>query len=639
MLRSGKRSNGSQSWLTGNTLYHSRTRPGASIFAWKNDLQASLPAHRSARLLMGKAKLKVVSPRLIKHDSGVIMKMTSQIHGFGCSLLFCFRRVLRLSCFLVLASWCAGLSTAAQTASRPNILFCFADDWGRYASAYAALDDRPSVNQVVRTPNIDRVAREGVLFKNAFVTSPSCTPCRSSLLSGQYFWRTGRGAILLNARWDASIPSYPLLLRDSGYHIGKSYKVWSPGLPVDAPYGGQEYAYQSAGGEFNNFSQNATRMVREGMTFEQAKARMLGQVRQNFADFLAARKPGQPFCFWFGPTLTHRTFEKDSGKALWGIDPDSLKGRMPKFLPDVPEVRGDFADYLGEVQAWDESVGVLLEELRKAGELDKTLVVISGDHGMPGVPGGKCNLYDFGVGVALLAKGPGIKGGRVVDDFVNLMDLAPTFLEFGEVKPPAVMTGRSLARLLRSEKSGQVEPDRTWVVTGRERHLDSARPGNLPYPHRAFRTKDYLYIRNFAPDRWPMGAPGFVSDADAPSVVEVGKNTRAAFGDMDASPTKAWLFDRRNEPRWKWHYDYAFGKRPAEELYDLRKDPDQVKNCADDPEYATIRRDLSERLMKVLRETEDPRVTGDRMTFERPPFTEIDTERAAGRKQKNKGKN
>ena len=83
-----------------------------------------------------------------------------------------------------------------QAMKRPNILFAFADDWGRYASAYAKVDGRPSPNDVIKTPHFDRVAREGVLFKNAFVTAPSCTPCRSSLLSGQYFYRTGRAAIL-----------------------------------------------------------------------------------------------------------------------------------------------------------------------------------------------------------------------------------------------------------------------------------------------------------------------------------------------------------------------------------------------------------------------------------------------------------
>lgn len=512
----------------------------------------------------------------------------------------------------------AGAPMAAG--QRPNIVFCFADDWGRYASAYAAIDDRPSINQVLRTPNVDAIAGQGVLFRNAFVTAPSCTPCRSSLLSGQYFWRTGRGAILQTAQWDEKIPSYPLLLKEAGYHIGKSHKVWSPGTPADAPYGGQQFAYEKAGREFNDFSENASKMVREGMAFEQAKAKLLGQVRGNFEAFLEKRPAGQPFCYWFGPTLTHRKYEKGSGKALWGIDPDALKGKLPKFLPDVPEVRADVADYIGEVQAWDAGLGVIVAKLRELGEFDKTLLVISGDHGMPGIPGGKCNLYDFGTGVALIVRGPGIPGGRVVDDFVNLMDLAPTFLEAGGVKAPAAMTGRSIMNVLRSEKSGQIDPARTFVVTGRERHVADARDGYLPYPHRAIRTADLLYIRNFAPDRWPMGRPAPEGDA-APSPGALENNTFAAFADMDASPTKAWLIGQRMAEQWKWHYDYAFAKRPAEELYDLKADPDQTKNVAGEPAYAERKREMSERLMKVLKETEDPRVTGDGLTFDRAPFT------------------
>ena len=473
---------------------------------------------------------------------------------------------------------------------------------------------------MVKTPNIDRVARQGVLFKSAFVNAPSCTPCRSSLLSGQYFFRTGLGAILMGAKWDASIPSYPLLLRDAGYHIGKSYKVWGPGTPADAPYGGQRYAYEKAGGDFNDFSETASKLVREGMTFSAAKDKILAQVRDNFDAFLADRQPGQPFCYWFGPTLTHRAYEKDSGQALWGIEPDSLQGKLPKFLPDVPEVRADFADYMGEIQAWDAGVGVLLQQLEAIGELDNTLVVISGDHGMPGVPRGKCNLYDFGVAVPLIVRGPGVKAGRIVDDFVNLMDLAPTFLEAGGVKPPGVMTGRSILNVLRSDKSGLVDPDRTWVVTGRERHIASAREGDRPYPQRAIRVQDYLYVRNFAPDRWPIGSPKFSSRANLPSAEALEKSYFVAFADMDASPTKAWLVGQFGEPRWQWHYDLAFAKRPAEELYDLRNDPDEMINLAGQAEFAEVQRELSQRLMKVLTEAGDPRVTGDGQTFERPPF-------------------
>jgi arylsulfatase A-like enzyme len=520
-----------------------------------------------------------------------------------------------------LACWAACLG-AAETPDRPNIVFCFADDWGRYAGAYAKVDgDRPSLNQLIRTPHIDRMAAEGAIFRNAFVTAPSCTPCRSSLLSGQYFFRTHMGAILSGARWDNAIPTYPLMLRDAGYHIGKMYKVWSPGTPADAPYGGQKYAFEKAGRAYNRFSANATLMVRDGSTFEAAKGKLLGQVRTNFASFLDATPSGKPFCFWFGPTLTHRTFEKHSGANLWKINPDDLKGKLPGFLPDVPEVRDDVADYMGEVQAWDAGVGEIIAELKARGQFENTVLVIAGDHGMPGVPGGKCNLYDHGTGVALIVRGPGVKAGRVVDDFVNLMDLAPTFLDLGRVATPAAMTGRSILPLLNSPQSGQIDPSRTWVVTGRERHVGIAREGNLPYPHRALRTKDFLYIRNFAPERWPMGAPNFTNRAEMPALEEIEKTTFVTFADMDASPTKAWVVNQFDNPQFKWSYDYAFAKRPAEELYDLAKDRDQMRNVAADPAYAEVRSRMKAQLMDTLVKAEDPRVTGDGAKFDRPPFT------------------
>jgi uncharacterized sulfatase len=287
-------------------------------------------------------------------------------------------------------------------------------------------------------------------------------------------------------------------------------------------------------------------------------------------------------------------------------------------MPDVAEIRADYADYLGEIQAWDAGVGEIVRKLEEIGELNNTLLVISGDHGMPGVPGGKCNLYDYGVGVALVARGPGIQGGRVLDDFANLMDLAPTFLEAGGVAPPAVMTGRSLWPVLQAEKSGLVDPSRTFVVTGRERHVADAREDFRTYPHRAYRTADLLYIRNFAPDRWPMGSPKNLGQPDGPTPEQVERNTMATFADMDASPTKAWLVGQREAPDWIWHFNHAFGKRPAEELYDLKADPDQTRNVAADPAYAKARSDLSAKLMAVLTEAKDPRILGD--TFEQPPF-------------------
>lgn len=514
-------------------------------------------------------------------------------------------------------------STSTFAAERLNILFVFADDWGRYASAYAKVDGKPSINDAIKTPNVDRVAREGALFRRAFVNSPSCTPCRSSLMSGRFFFNTGRGAILNGAVWDPAIPSYPLMLRDAGYHIGKSYKIWSPGKPADAPFGEQKYAYEKAGRTPNNFSEETEKLLASGLSVAQAHEKILDQVRGNFDAFLADRKAGQPWLYQFGTTTTHRVWVKGSGKKHWGIEPETLKGKLPKFLPDVPEVREDVADYLGECQAVDACVGALLAKLEAAGELDRTVIVVSGDHGFPGMPAGKCNLYDFGTAVTLAIRFPGGKGGRVIDDLVRIPDLAPTFMEIGGVKPPEGLYGRSLLPLLKSEKQGVIDATRDWVITGRERHVATAREENLPYPMRALRKPDFLYIRNFAPDRWPMGAPYSASGTSSPTQEQLEESTYVAFPDMDASPTKAWLVLNRDKPEVKPLFDYAFAKRPAEELYDLAKDPDQMHNVAADPAYAAQKQKLADELMARLKEANDPRLA-DPVPFEHPPFTDLD---------------
>lgn len=515
---------------------------------------------------------------------------------------------------------CIGFASLVKGADRPNIVFAFADDWGRYASAYGKLEPG-GINDLVATPNFDRVAREGVLFTHAYVNAPSCTPCRSALLSGQYFWRTGRGAILQGAVWDGSIPVYPLMLRDAGYHIGYSHKVWGPGSPSNAPYGQNQYAFTKRGNKENQFSQ----YVSGKPDIEAAKQEIYAEVRGNFQDFLASRPADTPFCYWWGPTNVHRKWVQGSGKKLWGLDPDQLQGKLPKFLPDVSIVREDVADYLGEVQAMDAGLGVILEELERTGEMKDTLIVVSGDHGMPGMPRGKCNLYDFGVGVSLAIAWPEkIPAGRVVEDFVCLPDLCPTFLEAAGVEIPPVMTGRSLLPVLTSSASGQVDPTRDAVVVGRERHVAHVRDGNLPYPQRAIHTRDYLYIRNFKPDRWPLGeGAGFGRPEGPLPYADLQEETYTAFGDMDASPTKAWLVTHREDPGMAACFDYAFGRRPAEELYDLRSDPDCLQNLAAGAEHAAKREELAARLMTVLKETGDPRVTGDGATFDRPPFTDV----------------
>jgi uncharacterized sulfatase len=316
---------------------------------------------------------------------------------------------------------------------------------------------------------------------------------------------------------------------------------------------------------------------------------------------------------------------------LWGIEPEELAGKIPPYLPDVPVVREDVADYLGEVAAFDAGLGVLIDELKRIGIYENTILVVSGDHGIPGVSRGKCNLYDLGTQVPLAIRWPeGIKkGSRVINDFVSLPDLAPTFLEAAGVQKPVTMIARSLVPIFVSDRSGQVDPARDAVFTGRERHVARARTDNKPYPQRAIRTDQYLYIMNFEPDRWPMGTgPGYGGkDADMPPFEALREDTFAAFGDMDASPTKAWIVSHRDEhPE---YFDFAVGRRPSEELYDIRKDPHCMNNLASHDEIGGTKQLLRERLLAELRQTGDPRMQ-DPVAFEQPPFT--DPEPPAARK-------
>lgn len=304
-----------------------------------------------------------------------------------------------------------------------NIVFIFADDWGRYASAYRKFEDESSLNTIIDTPNFDRIASEGVIFTNAHVPAPSCTPCRSSVFSGRYFWQTGLGAILRGAVWDTNIPTYPLELEKAGYHIGYTYKAWSPGENVDAPYGGSKNRYYQSSdtleydksqerlGRIAKFSQNVTEMVKT-MSIDEAKEVMYSEVRNSFKSYLDANVGQKPMCYYMGPNNTHRAWEKGSGLKLWNINPDKLKGKIPECLPDTPEIREDFADYLGECLAFDQFIGIVIEELEKIGQFDNTLFVVSGDHGVPGMSRAKCNLYNLGTEVALAMRMPSmIKAG------------------------------------------------------------------------------------------------------------------------------------------------------------------------------------------------------------------------------------
>jgi len=449
------------------------------------------------------------------------------------------------------------LSSCGKSIRKPNILFCISDDqsW-LHAGAYG--------DRVVKTPNIDRIANDGVLFTNAFCAAPSCTPSRGAILTGQHIWRLEEGGNLWGTL-PSKFPVYTDLLMESGYHVGFMGKGWGPGKfepggRTHNPAGPQKY--------------------------------------ENFSEFLKATPEGKPWCFWFGSHDPHRGYELGSGVSAGMRIEDVV---VPPVFPDVKEVRSDICDYYFEIQRYDREIGEILQIIEKTNQFDNTMVVITSDNGMP-FPRCKPNLYDLGTRMPLvIAWADRIPGGRVIDDFVSLADLAPTFLEVAALDIPQEMTGNSLFELLISKKSGILDPNRDHVFTARERHGGSAREGCLGYPARAIRTREFLYIRNYNPERWPAGDPD-------------------RFWDMDGAPTKVYMIKHRDDPNVEHLFNLAFGKRPAEELYELKNDPYQMNNVADNPEFATIKKDISMRLTEYLKKTGDPRALGKKPKWDDYPY-------------------
>ncbi|MBN1344047.1 MAG: sulfatase [Phycisphaerae bacterium] len=449
----------------------------------------------------------------------------------------------------------AGQRRNGKGDSRPNILFAISDDQSWVHTG--AMGD-----PVVRTPTFDRVAREGVLFTHAFCMSPSCTPSRGAILTGQVPFRLQEnGNLWSTLRKEYAV--YPDLLEKAGYFVGHTRKGWGPGKHEP---GGRDR--NPASPQFKDFKQ-----------------------------FMARRPAGEPFCFWFGGHDPHRPYKKgsglESGKKLEDV-------KVPPFLPDVPEVRSDILDYYFEVERFDRDLGEIVAFLETAGELDNTIVVVTSDNGMP-FPRAKANLYDYGTRMPLAIRWPArVRGGRRIDDFIGLADCAPTFLEAAGLPVPPEMTGRSFVDLLTCDKSGRIDPKRDKAFTGRERHA-WVREGGLGYPCRAIRTDRYLYIRNFEPDHWPAGDP-------------------EGYGDVDGSPTKDYMLANRHAKRYDNLFRLAFAKRPEEELYDLKTDPAQMQNVAALPEYAEARKQLRVELDRWMTEMKDPRALGGGDVFDRYPY-------------------
>ena len=248
----------------------------------------------------------------------------------------------------------------------------------------------------------------------------------------------------------------------------------------------------------------------------------------------------------------------------------------------------------------------MLEQLEQRHELDNTLVVVTADNGMP-FPRAKGQEYEYSnhLPLAIMWKQGIRQPGRVVEDYVSFIDFAPTFIELAGLTWEATgmqpSPGRSLTDIFFSEKSGRVNPQRDHVLIGKERH-DVGRPRDVGYPIRGIVKNGLLYLQNFEIARWPAGNP------------------ETGYLNCDGSPTKSEILRSRtaapSEPFWQW----SFGKRPAEELYDVRRDPECLKNLAEQPAYDERKRELQEQLFTELRQQDDPRMFGRGNVFRRVPL-------------------
>ena len=476
----------------------------------------------------------------------------------------------------------------ASADERPNFLFIIADDasrdsMGAYGSTY------------VETPNFDRIAKEGVLFTQAYNCNPKCAPARACLLTGRYSWQLKEACNhnpFLSDEW----AFYPFLFEDAGYFIGFTGKGWGPGIYRGIDGGPTKFKQRNPAG--HPFNEKRSRPPYKGISNVDYAG--------NFKDFLNRCPEKIPFCFWLGTKEPHRGYGKDN----WKLDGrDLAKVQVPAYYPDNQTIRGDLADYAIEVEWYDRHIGLALQQLEQRKLLDNTVIVATSDHGMP-FPRVKGQIYDDGFHVPLAVRwGAKIQPHRTVTDFVSFPDVAPTLLDIAGIPIHPQMTGKSFKPQLIAAGSGRIDPNRNHTLLGKERHDIGRTDGNrlsVSYPSRAIRTDEYLYVHNFKPNRWPSGDPQY------------------GLLNCDSSPTKTYLESiLKSDPEYRF-YEMSFGKRPEEELFHIASDPDCINNLADHPELQETKTRLWTQLKRELTSQKDPRILGDGDIFDFYPNCRIE---------------
>jgi N-sulfoglucosamine sulfohydrolase len=465
----------------------------------------------------------------------------------------------------IFVSACVDKSSHVQ----PNILLCIADDAGHMGSEYGWL----------KTPAFDKVANRGIRFTNAYTPNAKCAPSRASLLTARNSWQLKEAANHWN-NFDAEFKTFPEALKDFGYFTGFTGKGWGPGNPGEVDGEMRELCGKQ-------WSKIKTKTPTNSISAIDYSA--------NFIEFYDHKEKKQPFFFWYGGYEPHRRYEYASslkaGKKLTDIE------KVPPYFPDNEIVRTDMLDYALEIEYFDSHVTKILDFLESKGELDNTIVIVTSDHGMP-FPRAKSDEYDDSNHIPLaIMWGKNIKDpGRVINKYVSFIDIAPTLFELVGLdwKESGMQSTSGIS--LKPFFAGANENFRDHVLIGKERH-DVGRPNDFGYPIRGIVKDEWLYLKNYNPELWPAGNP------------ECGYTT------VDGSPTKTEVLKTRHDPETKYLWDWSFGKRSHEELFNLEKDPYCINNLALQDKFEKKKEELNAKMEEELKKQEDPRMFGNGDVF------------------------
>jgi N-sulfoglucosamine sulfohydrolase len=394
--------------------------------------------------------------------------------------------------------WNASFQCRKDVAQQPpNIILIIADDVGwNDLGCYG--------NQVVSTPNIDRIAREGMIFTNAFLTTSSCSPSRCSIITGRYPHNTG-AAELHTPLPESQIP-FPLLLREAGYYTvqaGKSHF----GKPALRCF---DRAYE---------------MEEGGVGGEERWVRCLQEIPSN-----------RPFFAWFAAVDAHRDWQHDQ----YGVTPNPEQITVPPYLVDCPATRRDLGSYYHEISRWDHYIGEVQEELEQQGIAENTVIIIMSDNGMP-FPRAKTRLFDSGIKTPLIIRWPAsVQPGMTSSALVSAVDIAPTIIDLAGIGMPEYFQGKSIKALLHTREHSF----RRYVYAEHNWHDYEAH-------ERMVRSLNYLYIRNNRPELsngGPADSKRSASQSALDSVRQLGLLTAAQTDNFITPRPVEEIYDLRTDP-------------------------------------------------------------------------------------------